>query len=68
VAKQLTVLGEHIKVARVLAEDDRWLTLEVAKSDDETFHLDEDTPDRFFTILFFNAEKGSWVPWEDTDG
>lgn len=61
-----------LKVARVLTEDDDFLTLEVGKRDDVTFNLQQDGEgevvggDRFLTLMFVHQADGSvevWEPW-----
>lgn len=67
--------NDKLLPARVLAEDDDFITLEVAKHDGVTFHLQQDAEgetvggDRFFTILFIHAVDGkgvAWLPWKET--
>lgn len=64
----------HVKVARVLNEDDDFLTIEVAKHDGVTFHLQMDDEgetvggDRFLTLVFTKTDgRGgmrTWEPWK----
>lgn len=69
----MNVRTDHLKVCRVLSEDDKTLTVEIGKSDDHKFTLaqgidPESAPDRFYTILFVHkagAGMEIWVPWED---
>jgi hypothetical protein len=58
---------------RVLAEDDDFITMEIAKHDDVSFSLQRDENnevvggDRFLTLLFIHAVRGVpkvWKPWE----
>lgn len=63
----------RLKVSRVLAEDDDFLTLEVGKRDDVTFHLQQDEEgetvggDRFLTILFVRSDgQGGMEAWDPT--
>lgn len=42
--------------ARVLSEDDDFMILEIGKHDGVSFTLDEDTPDRFYTLLFAKSD------------
>lgn len=60
-----------LSVARVLHEDDDFVTLEVGKRDDVTFHLQQDENgetvggDRFLTLLFMHdGGSGTAVPWD----
>lgn len=58
---------EQLRVARVLAEDGDFITLEIAKSDDRELQISEG--DQFYTVLFVhNPDKDStlvpWLPWE----
>lgn len=56
-----------LKVARVLFEDDDFVTLEIAKDEHRTLRIEDG--DRFFTLVFLkqNPEDGTatvWTPWE----
>lgn len=58
---------EDLVVARVLNEDDTFVTLEICKDDNRKLQLDPDTPDQFFTMAFMkNTPDGMiiWKPWE----
>lgn len=57
----------QLKVARVLHEDEGFMTLEVAKDDNRPLRIEDG--DRFLTILFLHKVPGSndleaWLPWE----
>jgi hypothetical protein len=63
----------HLKVSRILAEDSEFVTLEVMKNDDSTFHLQQDENgnvvggDRFLTLVFVHQVDEvvqSWDPFE----
>jgi hypothetical protein len=66
---------QHLKVARVLHQDGDFVTLEVGKHDDVTFHLQQDPEtgetvggDEFLTVIFVRAAGGgfeTWEPWSD---
>jgi len=61
---------QHFKVARVLGEDDDFLTVEVAKHDAVVFQMSEDkTLNRFLTVLFSRdsgeGERETYVPWDE---
>jgi hypothetical protein len=59
----------HIRPARVLHEDETFLTLEVPK--DETRELRIEDGDRFLTLIFVRNVDGAtkpWLPWETVDG
>lgn len=65
---------EMLCVARVLNEDDDFLTLEVGKREDVKFTLQQNEAgetvggDQFLTLLFTRMEGGGivvWKPWED---
>lgn len=65
--------GRHLKVSRILAEDEDFLTLEVGKRDDVTFHLQQNDDgetvggDRFLTVLFVRSDgKGGMEAWDPT--
>jgi len=59
--------GSDLIVGRVVHEDEKFITIEIAKSNDTPYTLDPETPDRFYTLLFVKSEDGSvrvWRPWE----
>ena len=61
---------QHFKVARVLGEDEKFLTVEIAKTDDVEFVMSEDASlNRFLTVLFSrdagDGNRETYVPWED---
>jgi hypothetical protein len=63
------VRTNHIRPARVLHEDETFLTLEVPK--DETRELRIEDGDRFLTLIFVRNVDGvtkPWLPWETVDG
>lgn len=64
----MEISGEDVCVMRVLTEDDRFMTVEIAKSDSENFTLNEDTPDEFHTFVFLRHKEGNvlevWKPWQ----
>lgn len=60
---------DDLVVARVLAEDDRFLTVEIPKSQDETMTLNEETPDQFYVMAFVQPDDDELAfekPWEAT--
>lgn len=67
----MRVFGDHIKVGRVLHEDDAFLTIEVAKDDNRTLRVEQG--DRYLTLVFVrnapthgNPQRAvAWLPWED---
>lgn len=67
----MTTVGRaEMKVARILHEDDDFVTLEVGKRDDCVFHLQQNEEgetvggDRFLTLLFMHNEDGVARPWD----
>lgn len=63
-----------IRMARILAEDGDFVTLEVAKNDGVTFHLQQNEEgevvggDRFLSLLFIRQVGGKtqvWDPWAE---
>lgn len=68
-------MSNVLKVGRVLHEDDDFITLEIGKRDDVTFHLQQNDNgetvggDRFLTIIFVHADEAnpgtatSWDPF-----
>lgn len=58
--------SEQILPARVLHEDDDFITIEVGKHDDVSFTLE--SGDRFLTMVFvrFVGDRArAWLPWKD---
>jgi hypothetical protein len=60
--------GGHIVVARILHEDDAFMTLEVVKDNERK--LDIVGGERFLTLVFVRHPKGApsdeaetWLPW-----
>jgi hypothetical protein len=70
----MDILGKEISVARILSEDSNFITLEVAKSDQVSFTLNQDDEgnviggDKFLTLLFVrpnsNEDLEAWKPWQ----
>lgn len=68
--------GSLLRVSRVLNEDDDFITLEVGKRDDVTFHLQQNDEgetvggDRFLTVLFVKSDGAggaeAWDPFTDS--
>lgn len=61
----LRARGADLRVARVLHQDERFLTLEVAKQDDWPLQIQDG--DEFLTLLFVKQRDGAvhaWLPWE----
>jgi hypothetical protein len=69
---------DDLSVARVLHEDDDFITLEVGKRDDASWHVapvadEPEKPQQFYTILFVTQDSGYpgepyakvWKPWEE---
>ena len=64
----LHVRRDSINVARVLNEDDDFLTLEIAKHSNINMTLDPEIPDRFLFLMFVKIEEGNaliWTPWKE---
>ena len=61
----------NLVVGRVVNEDDDFMLIEIPKSDEHTFHLDDDVEqNRFYTMLFCSFKDGEPTfvkPWEKTD-
>lgn len=55
-------LDEFVRMGRVLYEDDKFITLEIAKDINGYIHVNQG--DRFLSLVF-QANKGPWVPWEE---
>lgn len=69
----MKIPAKMMKVSRVLAEDDDFITLEVGKHDAVTFHLQQNAEgetvggDKFLTVMFVHNEGGTaevWEPWQ----
>lgn len=65
----MKVPGHLMRVGRILHEDDGFLTIEVAKSDQ--WRLSVESGDRFLTLLFVHQadtphgpRAEAWLPWE----
>jgi hypothetical protein len=64
------VRGDQLRVGRILHEDDAFLTLEVAKSDERELRIENG--DQFLTLMFVRAapthadprRAEAWLPWE----
>lgn len=62
----------QIKISRILAEDDDFLTLEVGKRDDVVYHLQQNEEgetvggDRFLTLLFVRNTDSGMEVWDPT--
>lgn len=73
----MEILGRDISIARILHESDEFITLEVAKTNDTKFTLDQDAEgnviggDKFLTLIFVHksstdgAAMEIWKPWEE---
>ena len=65
---------ERMKVGRILAEDDEFVTLEVMKRQNSVFHLQQDEHgnviggDKFLTLVFVHStDAGEVAPWDPFD-
>lgn len=64
----LNAKNHDLLVGRVLSEDKDFITIEIAKHDEDYFTLNKD--DQFYTLLFVtnkNMDRGqlrAWLPWE----
>lgn len=65
----MQVRKEHVRIAKVIGENEEGLTLFVPKDMSGTFHLTEG--DAFFTMMFVkNDGEGSlfpWLPWDEEE-
>lgn len=59
-----------VLVGRVLHEDDDFVTLEIGKTEQVVFHLQQNDEgetvggDQFLTLVFFNTkQRRFWNPW-----
>jgi hypothetical protein len=68
---------DELRPARVIAEDEDFITLEVAKHDDVKWRVaplpgeENPQPQQFLTLLFVHIVDGGvevWTPWEDGNG
>lgn len=67
-----TVSRDDLSVARVVHEDDNFITLEVGKHEGVSWHVaplsDDDPAQRFYTLLFVRKSGDgmeTWKPWEE---
>lgn len=67
----MKVPGHLMRVGRVLHEDDGFITLEVAKSDQRQLRVEPN--DQFLTLLFVHQAETphgpraeAWLPWDKT--
>jgi hypothetical protein len=65
----MKVPGNLMRVGRVLHEDDAFVTIEVAKSDQRQLRVEGG--DQFLTLIFVHAAQTpagprteAWLPWE----
>lgn len=62
--------GTDVRVARILTEDEDFITIEVMKNMDDSWSIQEG--DKFLTVLFITNEgmRGNnvkaWLPWKDS--
>lgn len=63
------VPAEHLRVAKVVGENDDGLTLFVPKDMTGSFHVEDG--DRFLTMIFVRQEErvdhpamATWLPWD----
>jgi hypothetical protein len=57
---------KHLRVARVVGENNDGLTLFVPKDENGAFHLEGG--ERFLTLIFTKTDGGgmkTWIPWEE---
>lgn len=63
---------DDLVVARVLSEDEQFMTVELSKDNEQRFTLDPDEPDRYYIMVFIKMkdEDGPkiWKPWEEGSG
>jgi len=69
-----TARREDFKVARVLHEDDDFVTLEVGKNDSVVFNLQQNDEgevvggDKFLTLLFVHQVENKMEVWNPFNG
>lgn len=59
----MTVYDDYLRMGRVLFEDDKFITIEIAKDMDSEVHVN--AGDRFLSLVF-QTNAGPWVPWEES--
>jgi hypothetical protein len=72
----MKLMRSDLSPARVVHEDDNFITLEVAKNEDVTWHVapigDDNIIQRFYMVLFVHKnnrnEMEVWKPWESDEG
>lgn len=67
----MRISRKQLKIARVLHRDDDFVTLEVARHDDVSFHLQQNDEgetvggDEFLTVLFVRSDNaGGFETWD----
>jgi hypothetical protein len=59
----------HVRICRVLHEDDAFMTVEVPKDLNRQLRLEDG--DRFLTLIFCKTEDDgrlrTWIPWENEE-
>lgn len=73
----MEIRGDELSIARVLHESDDFITLEIAKTNDTSFTLNQDSEgnvvgdDIFYSIIFMKVHEEEdgvllmYKPWED---
>lgn len=62
----MTKIGiDNLVVARVLSEDDDFMTVEIIKNEERKLTLDPETPDQFYTMLFIKQDDDPDAEVED---
>ena len=59
-------MAGEVRIGRVLHEDDKFVTLEIAKSLETPLNIEDG--DQLLTLAFLKGEEGQmvpWVPWEE---
>ena len=61
---------DHVRIAKVVGENEEGLTLFIPKDMDGNFHIEDG--DKFLTLIFAKTNGGAglmtWVPWEEASG
>lgn len=63
---ELDAVVEHIRIAKIIGENEDGISLFVPKDMGGTFEIEAD--DRFLTLLFIHQvdnEMVAWLPWEN---
>lgn len=63
---ELSIHGQHIRLSKIVGENEDGMTLFIPKSDQGSFEIKEG--DQFLTLVFVKPDPNggvmAWTPWE----